>query len=670
MEFFDNKLCISFRELVDGGIMTVPNYKYMASSGRIKVARRGGGAKGNGALIVIDSLPTSYKEKVEEKYPGGNAVLLRGWIISNYELDQAAVAFFMDWAARQSSDKASDELARKYAINASVLNTCIKLYNRSRDYRKLMGEKYDWSMMATTIETLREEFGHDLPASTLRFRKKVNEYKQYGYECLISGKFGNQCARKVDYKTERLVLSITVLPNQPYGSDVHEMYISFVCGELEVWDLETGEIFNHNDFTDKNGDPKELSESTIRNILNKPANQVLIEKKRRGWSEFYHEQMPHMHRHSGEFSLSQITMDDVDLPRRMKGGEYVHAYYAYDMVSQCRVGLAYGRDKDEALVVACFRDMFRLIERNGWGMPAGIEVEQHLMSKYKEGFLKAGEVFKFVRFCAPLNSQDKYAEPLNGAFKTTIAHKNHEGVGRWYGKGARRVDQKKISDSGNHTYEDRKYYTFEELVADDRRDCTEWNNTLHPNQKKYPGMTRWDVLVARINPTLRPLDKLTLSRYIGERVETSVRRNSTVRVAYADWWLSGPEVLEKLEPNNRKVTAFYLPDEEGKPTDVFLYQNDRYIDKVRPVVTYSRVMAEQTEEDKAAYTEQAKIMSHFDKWVRDNAIGQVGVAPVQREEEDEETESLVLPTAPVPEEPDEAYEWQPTNMAAMAIGDM
>lgn len=670
MEFFDNKLCISFRELVDGGIMTVPNYKYMASSGRIKVARRGGGAKGNGALIVIDSLPTSYKEKVEEKYPGGNAVLLRGWIISNYELDQAAVAFFMDWAARQSSDKASDELARKYAINASVLNTCIKLYNRSRDYRKLMGEKYDWSMMATTIETLREEFGHDLPASTLRFRKKVNEYKQYGYECLISGKFGNQCARKVDYKTERLVLSITVLPNQPYGSDVHEMYISFVCGELEVWDLETGEIFNHNDFTDKNGDPKELSESTIRNILNKPANQVLIEKKRRGWSEFYHEQMPHMHRHSGEFSLSQITMDDVDLPRRMKGGEYVHAYYAYDMVSQCRVGLAYGRDKDEALVVACFRDMFRLIERNGWGMPAGIEVEQHLMSKYKEGFLKAGEVFKFVRFCAPLNSQDKYAEPLNGAFKTTIAHKNHEGVGRWYGKGARRVDQKKISDSGNHTYEDRKYYTFEELVADDRRDCAEWNNTLHPHQKKYPGMTRWDVLVARINPTLRPLDKLTLSRYIGERVETSVRRNSTVRVAYADWWLSGPEVLEKLEPNNRKVTAFYLPDEEGKPTDVFLYQNDRYIDKVRPVVTYSRVMAEQTEEDKAAYTEQAKIMSHFDKWVRDNAIGQVGVAPVQREEEDEETESLVLPTAPVPEEPDEAYEWQPTNMAAMAIGDM
>ncbi|MEB3374555.1 hypothetical protein SFC43_19300 [Bacteroides sp. CR5/BHMF/2] len=40
----------------------------------------------------------------------------------------------------------------------------------------------------------------------------------------------------------------------------------------------------------------------------------------RGRMEFYHEQMPHMHRHGGKFSLSQITMDDVDLPRRMKGG--------------------------------------------------------------------------------------------------------------------------------------------------------------------------------------------------------------------------------------------------------------------------------------------------------------------------------------------------------------
>lgn len=673
MEFYGNIRCISARDLIDEGIITEACYRNWVNRDRIKVVRRGGGATGNYALIAVSSLPSSCLEKVNERWPGGPEMDLHHWILSNYELDQAAVTWFMDWAAKYPSNRATDELAMKYAVNASVLNCCIRLYENARVRKRLMGEGvYKWDMMATTIETLREEFGHDLPASTLRFRKKVNEYREYGYESLITGKFGNQNKRKVDYKTGRVVMSIAALPNQPYGSDVHEMYISFVCGELDVWDLETGEIFNPDDFTDKNGDPKELSESTIRNILNNPANKLLLEKVRRGRMEFYHEQMPHMHRHGGEFSLSQITMDDVDLPRRMKGGEYVHAYYAYDVVSQCRVGLAYGRDKDDALVVECFRDMFRLIERNGWGMPAGIEVEQHLMSKYKEGFLQAGEVFRFVHFCAPQNSQEKYAEALNGAFKTTVSHKNHEAIGRWHNKGARRVDQKKVSDSGNHTWEDRKYYTFEELVADDRRDSAEWNNSLHPNQKKYPGMTRWDVLVAKINPTLRPLDKLTLSRYIGECVETSIRRNSTVHVAYADWWLSGPEVLEKLEPNNRKVTAYYLPDEEGKPVDVFLYQGDRYIDKVRPVVTYNRVMAEQSDADKEAYTEQAKIMSHFGKWLDDHAIGKVGVAKVQPEETIEDiTESLVLPPASKPEEPDEAYEWQPTvNEALRGIADM
>ena len=464
MEYCDNKLCISVRELEADGILTGDYCRQLARRNKLKIARRGGG-KGNCAMVVVESLPTPYLDQVKEKHPYGNAVLLRCWILSNYELDQAAVTYFMDWASRQHSDKASDELAQKYAVNASVLNTCIRLYNRSRDYRRLMGEKYNWDMRATTIETLREEFGHDLPASTLRFRKKVNEYKQCGYECLISGKFGNQNKRKTTYKDERLVMSLRVLPNQPYGSDVHEMYIQFVCGELEVWDFETGEIFDPDDFVDKNGNPKELSKSTIRNILNKPSNKLLVEHSLRSYTTFMHEQMPHMHRHGGEWALSQITMDDVDLPRRMKGNEYVHAYYAYDVVSQCRIGMAYGRGKDDALVVECFRDMFRLIARHGWGIPAGIEVEQHLMIKYKNGFLKADEVFKFVHFCAPQNSQEKYSEPLNGSFKTTIAHKNHEGVGRWYNKGARRVDQKKISDSSNHTWEDKKYYTFEELVA-------------------------------------------------------------------------------------------------------------------------------------------------------------------------------------------------------------
>lgn len=631
MEYYNGKLCISMRELVDGGIMTIPNYKQLAARKKIDIARRGD--RGGCALVVVDSFPPRYKEDIYTRFPDSDSVRLAGWVRSNYEIDQSAVVFFHD--REKTGLDLKPEKIREYITNASVLNTCIRLYDNACTYQRIAGDKYDWGKMAAAVDSLRVQFGHTLPGSMLRFRKKVAEYRREGYGCLISGKFGNQSARKVDYRTERLILGIAVLPNKPFNTNVAEMYNQFVCGELDVYDPETGELFNPDDFTDRDGEPRVLSETTINNYLNKPKNRVLIEHKLSSWSVFMHEQMPHMHRHAPEFSFSKISFDDRDLPRKLKDTKArPKAYYAYDVASQCVVGFAYNRNKNVDLVVDMFRSMFRLIDRKGWGCPAQVEVENHLMSQWKDSFLKAGVMFPFVRFCAPQNSQEKYAEPMNGAKKKAVEHRNHLGIGRFYAKDRHyRTEGRKVFDEQNDTYEDKQYYSWDELVADDMRDVMEFNNSLHPNQKKYPGMTRWQVLEANMNPNLDPINKAVLARFIGDHVETSVRRNSYCRVGYTDWWLSGTGVLERLAPNNWKVDAYYLTDDDGNITDVYIYQNGMLVDKLQNVGTFNTADCEQTDTDRAVFVEQRKKISGFNAYVRDNAVSSVGVSRARPEPE-------------------------------------
>ena len=646
MEYYNDKLCISMRELVDGGIMTIPNYKQLAARKKIDIARRGD--RGGCALVVVDSFPPRYKEDIYTRFPDSDSVRLAGWFRSNYEIDQSAVVFFHD--PEKTGLDLKPEKIREYITNASVLNTCIRLYENARIYQRIAGDKYDWGKMAAAVDSLRTQFGHTLPGSMLRFRKKVAEYKRDGYGCLISGKFGNQSARKVDYRTERLILGIAVLPNKPFNTNVAEMYNQFVCGELDVYDPETGELFNPDDFTDKNGEPRVLSETTINNYLNKPKNRVLIEHKLSSWTTFMHEQMPHVHRHAPEFSFSKISFDDRDLPRKLKDTKArPKAYYAYDVASQCVVGFAYNRNKNVDLVVDMFRSMFRLIDRKGWGCPAQVEVENHLMSQWKDSFLKAGVMFPFVRFCAPQNSQEKYAEPMNGAKKKAVEHRNHLGIGRFYAKDRHyRTEGRKVFDELNDTYEDKQYYSWDELVADDMRDVMEFNNSLHPNQKKYPGMTRWQVLEANMNPNLEPINKAVLARFIGDHVETSVRRNSYCRVGYTDWWLSGTEVLERLAPNNWKVDAYYLTDDDGNITDVYIYQNGMLVDKLQNVGTFNTADCEQTDADRTVFVEQQKKISGFNAYVKNNAISGVGVSK-PRPEKEKAVEAVELPSINVEE---------------------
>lgn len=624
MEYYNNILCMTASELT--AVMTPSNYKQLSARGKITVARRA--CRGQRALVVVDSLPSKYREKVKEVYPEGGAMKLHEWFRSNYTIDAEARTFYSSTFRFENGDPLPPEKQLEYTVNASVIRAVLRLMANTKALRRAqMGGRVQWDEMAAAVAYFKQEYGHTLPESTLRFRKKVSEFNKLGYVSLVSGKFQNQNSRKVNYKTERLILSLDSLPQRPFNTTVAEMYNQFVCGELDVYDPETGELFDPEDFTDKNGDPVALSETTVANYLNNPKNRALRAKLHSTAWDFNNEYRPHHNRKAPVWAFSKVSLDDRDLPRKMADGNRVKAYYAYDVASGCVIGYAYNRLKTADLFLDCIRNMFQLIDRQGWNCPAEVEVEHHLVSNFADGLIRAGVVFPFVRWCNPGNSQEKRAEHFNRAKKYSVEKRTQVGIGRWYARlEANRPKVEKVYDQYNNTYKEATY-TYEQLVAEDIQAIATYNNQLHPNQKMYPGLTRWQVLCENQNPNLSPVGKALLYRFIGERTRTSIRRNMYCTVRGVKFGLPSPELIARLAPNDYAVEAFYMPDADGNVSEVYLYQDNNFIATCAPIGLYSEAAAEQTEEDAQNYQEQSKYVAQFDAMIRREKIQKVKILP-------------------------------------------
>lgn len=640
---------LSMEELAP--IMSVPNYKKLAARKEINVVRQGKGL-GSYALIEIATMPLRFQERIKLKYGEMKENILRNWFIGHYHIDAKAREFYTRFRF-DNGDALPPEHIQEYTVNASVIEAVLRAMDDATFMRKAMkAGPVNWGELAGAISYYQAEFGHTLPVSSNRFKKRVNDFKAHGYESLISRKFMNQNRRKVTYDIERLLLSIDGQPEQPFNTTVWEQYNMFVQGELELYDPETGEVLNPADFTDKDGNPVVLSPATVANILNNPKNKALRAKLHMSQWDFNNAYRPYHLRSIGEFSLSKVSLDDRDLPRPMKDGNRVKAYYAYDVVSGAVVGYAYNRYKTTELFLDCMRNMFQTLDRNGMYIPAELEVEHHLVSDFADGLMQAGTVFPLIRWCNPGNSREKRAEHKNREKKYGVEKRTQVGIGRWWAKlEANRPKEEKVYDEKNNTYKV-KTYSYEELVADDIRAIQTFNAQPHPNQKRYPGMSRWDVLCAHQNPNLAPWDKAVLYRFIGQHTETTIRQNTYCTVMYNQYGLPSPEIIEKLEPRNYKVDAYYLPDADGTINEVYTYQNGRYIATCKPVARYNENTAEQTEYDKAAYTEQSKYVAQFDKMMKDGKIKRVGILAKEEAKLITEVQAEAVPLPAQAEEED------------------
>jgi len=623
VEYHDGQLGIEAEWLEFAEIITLNNLKLRRlRHNEFKNIRTGG--NGRTSLISWSSIPVKYQELVITKIGHPEKYEKYKRFKENLKADRKAIEFFANYQL-QSGKYLPTETAKEYHTNAMFLNCLNFISQDTKARRKAMGGKTTgiWQALSNIVNGLQEEYRHTLPNHYLRLKEKTNEYNTIGYESLIHRNFSNQNSRKVDEKLENLILSIYIMKNKPYVTMVLDIYLEFLSGKVEIIDMSTGEIYQRSDFWDeKKNTYLMLSEATVSNYINNPKNRAIVDSKRNDAHYFNGIHRPHHHRRIPDFSLSKISFDDRDLVRTMKdaSGKTVRAkaYYAYDVTSGALIGYAHSKTKDTDLFIDCMRNMFVFLFRNNIGIPMEAEVEHHLVNLFEKDMMKAGVLFPFVRFCNPGNSQEKRAEHFIKAKKYGFEKRYNDGIGRYHLTEANRPRQDKVwNENGMQVKE--KEYTYEELVADDVFTINKYNNDLHPNQKLHKGLTRMEVLKQKLNKNLPEYREELIARYIGDKTDTSIRRNQYCRVQYEMYGLPKIEVINNLKPNNYDVTAYYLKSENGEIERVHLYQDVDFIATCEKIVKYNEATCEQTQDDLDAFTQQSKYVAGADKMFKDGA---------------------------------------------------
>ncbi|MCX6281507.1 MAG: hypothetical protein NTU51_06065 [Bacteroidetes bacterium] len=584
-----------------------------------QVRVRKGGGPGCPALLNYDLLRSDIKQRLQDKYGDLHQASKRNKLIELIQPDFKASTFFSEYLFDDGTSIKPDRQV-EYNANASILNAVGHFVGEKSARRRGLGGKTTgiWQAVSEAVNNLdKNKYQHTLPSNALRLKEKYRNYGEHGYIHLIHKGIGNCNARKMNDAAERLIISIYCQDNLPFGAWVYDTYLQFIYGHTSIVDRETGSMFNREDFFDnKRGTYIVISKSTVWNIINNPANAIIIDRMRNNRIDHITKNTPYNHRKAPQYSLSKISMDDRTLSRKTSDGKWLNAYLAFDVLSDSILSCVYTTGgPDLNLVWECFREMYRNLNTNCLMWPGEVEVENHLMKDIEH---ELNAMFSYVTFCAPGLSRSKRAEHKIRSKKYGDEKKNQVGIGRWNGKGA----YKTKSENKDEDYKQPRI-PVEQLIEEDRQSIQRFNSELHPNQKLFPGKTRWQVLLENQNPDLGRPQKHKLFRYLGIQTKTSIRNNDFAQVMYGKYAIDNQNAIIRLKPNNYTVQAYYVPEHDGGIPEVYLYQDDTFITRATKIEEYNEAKIERTDRDEQIRTEQAKRQAHFFKVEKDGLAEKV-----------------------------------------------
>lgn len=673
MEWYGKYWCISADELtrddrtrqnaddVLAPIISLPYYKQLVHRGKINVVRRGGG-RGCPALIEYNSLSQELKARVEAKYPDidSASASLKKIYDEAFSYDHKARKYYMRTLTvlNQTLKTARvNELAEEYAVNASVVQAVIRLKQNTQLYRKVrQGGIVSWAMMADAIKYYKDCYSHTLGTTPSRFAQWAKKWESKGYDGLISSKFGNSNGTKISADVVEIIERIARDPKRPYKTTVLEYYNEFLRGERNYYDPQTGEVYQPELYPD-------LSERSVVNILEQMKTQMRMSRELDTRHEYLNNTRPYESRKKPLYSLSMVSLDDRDLPVKVRWTHYketpvrgrktmtkitevtaLKIYASFDVASSAIVGYAFDGTKEASIFEACMRDMFRTLIREGLGCPYEAQVEQHLVSDYKDTMMAQGALFSEVSFCPAENSRAKFAENFWRVFKSGYEKRYLTNIGRFYAKlKSNRVQLGKNFDGENNNYK-QEVWEMEDAINFYHLLIKEYNHDLHPNQDLYPGKTRWEVLKECVHPKIEEIDMISLVQHLGYSCKTSIRQG-VLTAKGQKWAISHPDTLDKLRPMDNKVEARWWEQEEGIVSELHIWQDARYIEQCQEVVPYQVSKLERTEADKQLMARESKRVATWDKYMDEHRIAPLACInnEVMRAVEEAEVKIVAMP---------------------------
>jgi hypothetical protein len=592
-EWLTDVICVRADVLITSGFVSLELWRKWSRT--IGVLQKGG--NGRTSLIAFDKLPTTYRTQIITRW--GDPQPVAHPLLQHFTADAAVREFF---AAFQLPDATYLPLQHQatYTANALVLRAASSLYQERKAMRQRMGgsTRGVWATVVADVASFNKvllpnyQMQHNLPKSERKLQDKLKNFQRQGLASLISEKFGNANAQKVTPLMIKLWNDMfSTQKHKPTYYDIAAKYNDFLSGNISIVNSDTAEIY---DRTDADAF-RPISEGSVYNYLSSWEQRVVSHKVRSGDRQKYRQQNIPFHKLLDPgYSFSMLSIDDRQPPFEYAQGKRMWFYNGIDLNSQAFICAVHGETK-EGIILDFYRQLVRNCHEWRLPIPHELECESSLNSSFRETILAPGNLFSAVRIEAN-NARGKRIEAYYRPLRYQV-EKEREG---WLARPFALAEANQISSVT------KKYVHKDQLVSDCYADFEKWNNTLHPNQDKYPGQTRWEVCISNVHPDARPINWYAILPYLGYRTTATVKAGRvTCHYQHRVFGINGEvatgekliNILKKIE--GKPVDIYWLDGSEGQWLKGIVYHNGRMICEVMDDLAYNRSELERTPEDDA-----------------------------------------------------------------------